>query len=75
MTILSLSSGDDDNNKYDTSPIKRKQRWIHGLKVDRIINKYLIVETDGVHPLTLTFFHVAVSSLCDCDNVLENPNT
>lgn len=36
MTILSLSSGDDDNSKYDTSPIKRKQRWIHGLKVDRI---------------------------------------
>lgn len=36
MTILTLSSGDDDNSKYDTSPIKRKQRWIHGLKVDRI---------------------------------------
>lgn len=29
-------------------------------------NKLLIVNTDGVNPLTLTFFHVLVSCVCDC---------
>lgn len=33
MTTLPLSNDDDDNDKYDVSQAKRKQRWIHGLKV------------------------------------------